>query len=146
MLKKIALVVSLLCIVAFSAPAMAQMPYGNSDFLEQEQFGVNLLMTGLVINPVDIGVSEYENRPCGRVEGFDLGLYWGGLTIDILAVQAISQHQSINIPGRGGFAMGCQKYNNSLSVVSDGLTIKMTQDGSQFGIGYSSSKRYNDCY
>lgn len=135
MLKKIALVVSLFCLIAFSVPAMATMngeyyDYGDA-YLNQGQFGVNLLITGLVIDPIDIEYSENEAYgDCGWAS--DFGLYWGGMSIDILAVQVIGQQQSMGTCGYS-WVDGHQCFKNKLSLESDGLKIEMMQKSSQSG-------------
>lgn len=151
MLKKISLVlVMLFAIVAFSVPASAELPWEYSEeahgnaFLAQGQFGVGILMTGFVINPIDIGYSEYEGcEDCGC--GMDAGLYWGGMSIDILAIQATGQGQIMGSDGEG-FAMGCQKINNEYLLEGPGLTLKMSQSASQFGIVHSSGYSYSETW
>ena len=142
MFKKISLVVVMLfALIAFSVPAMAVMYdgyYGDDTYLSQGQFGINLLVTGLVINPVDIGYNESES--CGEYGwGQDFGFYWGGMSIDVLAVQAIGQSQSMGTTGYG-YVEGEQHFRNAIILQSPGFNLMMMQESSQYG--YSSSDWY----
>lgn len=130
MLKKILLVVSLFCLIAFAVPALAEYPGGDKDYLEQSQFGVNLLLTGLVINPVDIGYSEF-NDSCFGDYGMDFGLYWGGMSIDVLAIQVIGQTQSLGKPCCYNYVSGQQEFRNELILKSPGFNLRMIQESRQ---------------
>ena len=148
MFKKISLIiVALLCVIALSAPVIADCPipfeeqeaYGDA-YLAQGQFGINTLMSGFSINPLAISYSETEvcdNECCGCDRAREAGLDWGGINIDLLIVQGLGQGQMMGSQGEG-YATGIQTFNNSLSLDNSGMKLNMSQDATQFGTVESS--------
>ena len=140
------LFITLILCIAISTPALALDTYYDT-----VNVPVQALLTGVVIEPLAINqFSEYSDHyyksDYSSKSGF--GLDWGGLSIDVLAVQAGIQMQSM------GLETGCcdrnySYYNGGSNVIdqsiklkSDGLTIKMTQYARQGGEISASANSY----
>jgi len=96
--------------------AAAWMP----DQVEMDQFGVNILATGISIGPIQ--TSEYEQF-CKYAWGESF--YWGGLSIDLLAVQGTFQTMEVK--------NGCanQYFSNYTKLVTPNMYLKMEQNAYQ---------------
>jgi len=135
MVKKIA---GLICAVLMIAGvALASEGYDLEG--AQKQVGVNFLGTGIVIGPIEYGTYDYTYH-----YGYDYydyygyhydqtqnqaNFYFGGFKADVVAIQAIAQIQD-NLPC--GVNKMSQSFSNNLLLKSNGLTIKMSQEGHQF--------------
>ena len=115
--------------------------YGNA-YVDQDQAGINTMLTGIEIAPVDVTQSEQED--CGECSWNDsFGFNWGGLSIDLIAIQAIRQNQEIGVYGYG-YANAHQQFYNNISLETPTMSLHMSQSGYQnanvssynYGYGY----------
>jgi hypothetical protein len=133
MVKKI---VGLICAVLMIAGvALASEGYDLDG--AQKQVGVNFLGTGIVIGPIEYGTYDYYHYGYGYYDYYygyntttenSTSFYFGGFKADVVAIQAIAQIQD-NLPC--GVNKMSQSFENNLLLKSNGLTIKMSQEGHQ---------------
>ena len=127
-MKKLLLLVALIATLVMVSPAVAdEYSYQDGDGdVQMMQGGINLFATGIAIGPIE--TSWYE-QTCRRFSGESF--YWGGLSIDVLAVQAIGQTMSVGGGNccYGGF--GYQSFENKIKLVTPNMTLKMEQNGYQ---------------
>jgi len=134
MRKLIITVLAVFCI-AIATPAIGMQSDGGPDccgnsYLEQGQFGVNALLTGIEISPLSI--SEIEECCCTS----EFGLNWGGLNVDMIAIQAIGQRQGMGTMGSASVG-GIQCSSNKIELHTDTMDLLMKQKS--FQTGHSSS-------
>ncbi len=140
MFKKIAV---LLCAVLLCANVvMADQELNLLGDQHQAQAGINFLGTGITIGPISYETYNFYNYHYGYDYDYyyyggyhydnttldTTSFYWGGLKADVLAIQAIGQIQN-NLPC--GVTKMTQSFSNDLLLKSNGLTIKMSQEGFQ---------------
>jgi hypothetical protein len=132
MFKKIAI---LICAVLMFAGIAAASEQGYN--LPQAQAGINFLGTGVTIGAIEYGTYDYYHYGYGYYDYYygyntttenSTSFFWGGLHADVLAIQAIGQIQSY-LPC--GVDKMSQSFENNLLLKSNGLTIKMNQEGYQ---------------
>jgi hypothetical protein len=113
-MKKILLLVALLSLLTVSQAA------AWGDNVEMDQAGINIFATGIAIGPVEW--SEYEQF-CHYSWGE--GFYWGGLSIDVLAIQGITQTMELK--------NGCanQYFENKIKLETPSMCLKMSQESYQ---------------
>jgi hypothetical protein len=137
MFKRILLTAVLALMIAVPASAM-------DTWYDQDQFGVNVLATGIKLDPIKF------KEQTGR-KGHDLTVFkFEGLSIDVLGVQAICQTQSGNsynydgyyYYGNYGYHSQNQNFDNKISVKSGGLKIEMKQSGYQYGYSQTHNGYY----
>jgi len=138
MVKKI---VGLICAVLMIA-GVAFATEGYDLDGAQKQAGVNFLGTGIVIGPISYetynlydyhyGYGYYDYYYGYNYDQTTLdttSFFFGGFKADVIAIQAIAQIQD-NLPC--GVSKMNQSFENNLLLKSNGLTIKMSQEGHQF--------------
>lgn len=140
MLKKLSMI---MCLLLLSVPfAMADSYCGdNREVLEQDQFGINLLMTGVDIEVDNHNETIWNNDEritrygSGPDQMFDLSIV---VHVDLLAIQAGVQHQEMNsLKGhmeKGETeknATGRQVWENNLKLDTGTLMLNMSQTAIQ---------------
>jgi len=117
-MKKILLIVAL--IVCFAAPAFAWEEQESWPGVDMYAAGINIFATGIAIGPVQW--AEYE-KGCHYV--WNESFYWGGLSIDLLAIQGLTQSMQVT--------KGCanQYFENRIKLETGTMCLKMSQEGYQ---------------
>ena len=156
MFKKIAI---FLCAVLLCANVVMadQETNWNLPDNHQAQAGINFLGTGITIGPVSYDTYNFYDYHYAYSYpeyyynyGYDYSqgqstldttsFYWGGLKADVLAIQAIAQIQD-KLPC--GVTKMTQSFENNLLLKSNGITIKMSQEGYQMMKGGHQSYNYS---
>ena len=150
MFKKLSVLFIVLFMLAISLPAMAvgvwdgyYNSWGNT-YAYQDQAGINTMLTGIEIEPVNVSQSEQEN--CGECSWNDsFGFNWGGLSVDLIAIQAIRQTQEIGVYGYG-YANAHQQFYNNISLETPTMSLHMNQAGYQNANASSNSWYWGPSY